>query len=71
MCASAGVKRLAKLGLVQKVPGMAALDMNSAEDSVVNHTREVIPGFVICGMVTLPPFPLPAGVVVLSAAHQT
>lgn len=47
---ASGVKRLAKLGLVQKVPGMAALDMNTAEDSVVNHTREVIPGFVICGM---------------------
>ena len=29
---------------------MAALDMNSAEDAVVNHTREVVPGMVICGM---------------------
>ena len=47
---SAGVKRLAKLGLVKGAPGMAALDMNSAEDSVVNHTREVVPGMVICGM---------------------
>jgi len=41
---------LAKLGLVQNAPGMAALDMNSAEDAVVNHTREVVPGMVICGM---------------------
>jgi thiamine thiazole synthase len=24
--------------------------MNSAEDAVVNHTREVVPGMVICGM---------------------
>lgn len=46
----AGVKRLAKLGLVKSAPGMAALDMNSAEDAVVNHTREVVPGMVICGM---------------------
>ncbi len=45
-----GVKRLAKLGLVKSAPGMAALDMNSAEDAVVNHTREVVPGMVICGM---------------------
>ena len=28
---SPGVKRLAKLGLVPEVPGMAALDMNTAE----------------------------------------
>lgn len=47
---ASGVKRLAKLGLVKSAPGMAALDMNSAEDAVVNHTREVVPGMVICGM---------------------
>lgn len=51
---STGVKRLAKLGLVNSAPGMAALDMNSAEDAVVNHTREVVPGMVICGMEVLP-----------------
>ena len=44
------MKRLAQLGLVKSAPGMAALDMNSAEDAVVNHTREVVPGMVICGM---------------------
>ena len=55
---SAGVKRLAKLGLVKGAPGMAALDMNSAEDSVVNHTREVVPGMVICGMEVRSPFEL-------------
>ena len=32
---------------------MAALDMNSAEDAVVNNTREVVPGMVICGMEVL------------------
>jgi len=47
---ASGVKRLAKLGLVKAAPGMAALDMNSAEDAVVHHTREIIPGMVICGM---------------------
>jgi thiamine thiazole synthase len=37
----AGVKRLASLGMLPDVPGMGALDMNSAEDKIVNNTREV------------------------------
>jgi len=45
-----GVKRLQDLGLVDKVPGMAALDMNKAEDQVVANTREVYPGMIITGM---------------------
>merc|ERR1712224_245994 len=45
-----GVKRLQELGLVEKVPGMAALDMNKAEDAVVANTREVYPGMIITGM---------------------
>merc|ERR1712188_275138 len=45
-----GVKRLQELGLVDKVPGMAALDMNKAEDAVVANTREVYPGMIITGM---------------------
>lgn len=40
--------------MVSAVPGMSALDMNSAEDAVVNHTREVVPGMVICGMEARP-----------------
>ena len=48
--ATEGVKRLAKLGMVAEAPGMAALDMNSAEDAIVQHTREVVDGMVICGM---------------------
>ena len=52
--ARVGVKRLQKLGMVSAVPGMSALDMNSAEDAVVNHTREVVPGMVICGMEARP-----------------
>ena len=47
---ASGVKRLQKLGMVTGVPGMGALDMNTAEDAVVAHTREVVPGMVICGM---------------------
>lgn len=38
------VKRLARLGMVPSVPGMYALDMNSAEDKIVNNTREVRAG---------------------------
>ena len=51
---AAGVKRLQKLGMVHSAPGMGALDMNSAEDMVVAHTREVVPGMVICGMEVRP-----------------
>jgi len=48
---ASGVKRLQKLGMVNTgIPGMAALDMNTAEDAVVSNTREVVPGMVICGM---------------------
>ena len=49
-CVCAGVKRLAKLGMVKDAPGMSALDMNTAEDMIVRNTREVVPGMVICGM---------------------
>lgn len=44
------VKRLTKLGMVPTHPGMGALDMNKAEDAIVNNTREVVPGVVLCGM---------------------
>lgn len=44
------VKRLAALGMIPQVPGMGALDMNSAEDKIVNNTREVVPGLVLAGM---------------------
>ena len=47
---ASGVKRLQALGLVPSVPGMGALDMNTAEDAVVNNTREVYPGMILCGM---------------------
>jgi len=47
---ASGVKRLQSLGLVDKIPGMGALDMNTAEDAIVNNTREVVPGMILAGM---------------------
>jgi len=47
---ASGVKRLYNLGLLEKLPGMGALDMNTAEDMVVNRTREVFPGIILTGM---------------------
>ncbi|KAJ0966108.1 hypothetical protein J5N97_027246 [Dioscorea zingiberensis] len=45
-----GVKRLKTIGMIDSVPGMKALDMNSAEDAIVNLTREVVPGMIVTGM---------------------
>ncbi|MCL7023873.1 hypothetical protein MKW94_019788 [Papaver nudicaule] len=45
-----GVKRLKSIGLIDSVPGMKALDMNTAEDAIVRLTREVVPGMIITGM---------------------
>ncbi|KAL2943796.1 Thiamine thiazole synthase 2 chloroplastic [Bienertia sinuspersici] len=45
-----GVKRLQDIGMIKKVPGMSALDMNSAEDAIVKLTREVVPGMIVTGM---------------------
>ncbi|GMH35781.1 hypothetical protein BSKO_03649 [Bryopsis sp. KO-2023] len=45
-----GVKRLEGLGMVEPCKGMAALDMNAAEDAIVRDTREIVPGMVLCGM---------------------
>ncbi|ODV61758.1 thiamine thiazole synthase [Ascoidea rubescens DSM 1968] len=42
-------KRLESFGL-KKLGGMAGLDMNKAEDAIVNSTREVIKGLVFSGM---------------------
>ena len=47
------VKRLAKLGMLNKdnaPTGMGALDMNTAEDGVVDGTRELAPGIILAGM---------------------
>ncbi|KAF5195230.1 Thiamine thiazole synthase protein [Thalictrum thalictroides] len=45
-----GVKRLKSIGLIDSVPGMKALDMNTAEDAIVRLTREVVPGMIVTGM---------------------
>ncbi|KAG6411889.1 hypothetical protein SASPL_124542 [Salvia splendens] len=45
-----GVKRLRSIGMINTVPGMKALDMNMAEDAIVRHTREVVPGMIVTGM---------------------
>ncbi|KAJ3416265.1 thiamine metabolism- protein [Chytridiales sp. JEL 0842] len=47
---AASVKRLVSAGLVGKLGDMRALDMNSAEDAIVNSTREVYPGLIVGGM---------------------
>jgi len=47
---ASGVKRLEKLKMVSECPGMSALDMNAAEDRIVQNTREIVPGMVLCGM---------------------
>lgn len=45
-----GVKRLRRIGMIDSVPGMKALDMNTAEDEIVKMTREVVPGMIVTGM---------------------
>jgi thiamine thiazole synthase len=46
---ASGVKRLARLGLVD-IQGMGALNMNEAEDSIVQSTKMVYPGMIMAGM---------------------
>ncbi|XP_062077793.1 thiamine thiazole synthase, chloroplastic [Humulus lupulus] len=45
-----GVKRLRSIGMIESVPGMKALDMNAAEDAIVDLTREIVPGMIVTGM---------------------
>ncbi|MCA2146154.1 sulfide-dependent adenosine diphosphate thiazole synthase [Citrobacter portucalensis] len=45
-----GVKRLKSIGMIKNVPGMKALDMNTAEDAIVRLTREIVPGMIVTGM---------------------
>ncbi|PWA84392.1 thiamine thiazole synthase, chloroplastic [Artemisia annua] len=44
------VKRLRSVGMIESVPGMKALDMNTAEDAIVKLTREIVPGMIVTGM---------------------
>eukprot|EP00755_Sulcionema_specki_P004078 Sspe_Gene.29180::Locus_13698_Transcript_1_1_Confidence_1.000_Length_1075::g.29180::m.29180/K03146/THI4, THI1; thiamine thiazole synthase len=44
-------KRLESIGLLpERLPGMSALDMSTAEDAVLHMTHEVVPGLIFCGM---------------------
>ncbi|KAK3238526.1 triosephosphate isomerase [Cymbomonas tetramitiformis] len=47
---ASGVKRLMDIGMIADVPGMSALDMNTAEDAIVAGTQEVVPGMILAGM---------------------
>ena len=38
------------MNAIEKLGGMRALDMNSAEDAIVKGTREVSPGLIMGGM---------------------
>lgn len=45
-----GVKRLKDIRLINSVPGMKVLDINTAEDAMVKLTREIVPGMIVTGM---------------------
>ncbi|GKC36499.1 thiamine thiazole synthase, chloroplastic-like protein [Tanacetum coccineum] len=45
-----GVKRLRSVGMIKSVPGIKALDINTAKDAIVKLTREIVPGTIVTGM---------------------
>jgi len=51
-------RSLAKRGLL-KIKGFSGMHVESSEDLVVEHTQEVYPGLVVCGMSTAEVFGLP------------
>jgi len=42
-------KRLVSAGLLEGLGNMRGLDMNRAEPTIVNNTREVVPGLIMTG----------------------
>lgn len=48
---ASSAKRLVSIGaLPEGLPGMHALDMNTAEDAVLQNTSELVPGLIFTGM---------------------
>lgn len=44
------VKRLVATGQIEKLGNMRGLNMSTAEDYIVNNTREIVPGLITGGM---------------------
>ena len=51
-------RKLAERGLM-KIPGFGAMCLDSSEDLVVEYTKEVHPGLIVCGMSVATVFGLP------------